>query len=119
MKKNRTRYFDLFSSASNLRGLQATYLKFAEYVDILEQIVYEKFKYCREKDSWVYRVQGNWKTIFFRFPKVISAACISLLCYSTTGLEFNLKLVGSLTKSGGQEIIAIKSHNVTLFNKFV
>ena len=34
-----TRYFYLFSGASNLRSLQATYLKFDEYVDILVQII--------------------------------------------------------------------------------
>ena len=40
----RTRYFDLFSGASNLRSLQAAYLKFFEYVDMLVQIIYAKFK---------------------------------------------------------------------------
>ena len=34
----------MFSNASNLRSLQATYLKFAEYVDILVQVIYVKFK---------------------------------------------------------------------------
>ena len=50
--QNHTHYFDLFSCASNLRSLQATYLKYlAEYVDKLVQIVYKKFKNHREKDN--------------------------------------------------------------------
>ena len=46
-----TRYFYMFSGASNSRSLQATYLKFAEYVDILVQIIYAKFKNDRTKNS--------------------------------------------------------------------
>ena len=44
--------FDLFSDASNLRSLQAAHLNFAEYVDILVQIGYAKFKNDSEKDNW-------------------------------------------------------------------
>ena len=41
----------MFSGASILRSLQATYLRFAEYVDILEQIISTTFKNDRAKDS--------------------------------------------------------------------
>ena len=41
----------MFSGASNSRSLQAIYLKFAEYVDILVQIIYAKFKNDRTKNS--------------------------------------------------------------------
>ena len=49
--QNRTHYYDLFSGASNLRSLQAIYLKFVEYVDILVQIVYAKFKHNKENNN--------------------------------------------------------------------
>ena len=73
-----TSYFDLFSGASNLRSLRTTYLKCAEYVDILKQIC----KIHEGKGQWLYRVQKNGKETFL-FPRRISAVCISLLCYST------------------------------------
>ena len=40
----------MFSGASNLRSLQPTYLKFAEYVDTLVQVIYAEFKNDRTKD---------------------------------------------------------------------
>ena len=40
-----------FSGVSNLRSLQATDLKFAEYVEISVQIIYTKFKNDRTKDN--------------------------------------------------------------------
>ena len=45
------RYFYLFSGASNLRSVQATYLKCAEYIDILVCIIHVKFKNDRTKDN--------------------------------------------------------------------
>ena len=57
--------FYLFSGVSNLRILQATYLKFAEYVDIVKQIIYAKFNNDRATNivytSLDYRVYGNGK----------------------------------------------------------
>ena len=53
-------FFYWFSGASNLRRLQATYLKFAEYVDILMQIIYAKLKEGRTKDNG-YIDARKWK----------------------------------------------------------
>ena len=41
----------LYVCDSNLSSFQATYLKFAEYVDIVVQIIYAKFKNYRSKDN--------------------------------------------------------------------
>ena len=41
----------MFPGTSNLRSLQATYMKFAEHVDIWVQIIYAKFKNDRAKDN--------------------------------------------------------------------
>ena len=47
-----THYFYMLLGASNLSSLQATYLlKFAEYVDIVGEIIYAKFKNDRAKDN--------------------------------------------------------------------
>ena len=66
-----TQYFDLFLGASNLRSLQATNLKCAEYVDILVQVTHAKFNNDRSHRK------GHFKKI-----ARISAVCISL-CYNS------------------------------------
>ena len=53
-------------------SLHATYLKFAEYVDKLVQIVYAEFKNDREKAYWVHE---NKKTFFI--------VCIPIKEYSS------------------------------------
>ena len=60
------------SGASNLRSLQATNLKCAEYVDKLVQVIHAKFKNDRSHRK------GHFKKIVR-----ISAVCISLLCYNS------------------------------------
>ena len=46
-----THYFYLFSSASNLKSTQATYLKIADYIHIFVQIIYTKFNNDRANDN--------------------------------------------------------------------
>ena len=79
--------------ASNLKSFQDMYLKFAENVDILLQIVYKKFENSGRKDNGILGAQ------FFFFPKMLLAACITLLCYSTMS-----KLQPSIVRDTGNNI---------------
>ena len=63
----------MFSGASNLKCLKATYLKFAIYVDILEHIIFAKLKNDRTKDNEFTRCTK----MEFLFPRKISTVCIS------------------------------------------
>ena len=60
----RAHYFDLCSGASNLRSLQATYLKFAEYVD-------NGINYLCKIQEWTMDILGarKWKRNFFFLSK--------------------------------------------------
>ena len=78
-KQLRPQMHSLFLSVFRcLRNIQVTYMKFAECINILELIIYAKFKNDRTKGMPRAR---KWKRIFF--SRMISAVCISLLCYST------------------------------------
>ena len=61
--QKRIRYFYQFSSASNLRSLQAAYLTFAEYVYLLVDIILAKN--YRTKDSEYTGCTKMEKYVFF------------------------------------------------------
>ena len=76
-----THYFYLFSGASNLRSLQNTYLKFAEYVDILAQIIYAKLN-DRAIDY------GYTRCMKFFFREVFQQSVFHC-CYSNVQIAIN------------------------------
>ena len=65
-----------------MRSLQATYLKFAECVDILVQVIYTKFKHDRVKDRGdIGCTKMEKKKNYFISEDFMY--CIPLLFYST------------------------------------
>ena len=66
-----------FSCVSNLRSFQAMYLKFADNVDILVQIVYAKFENHEKGKDKMYTGCTIMAT------KIFFLKMISLLCYRT------------------------------------
>ena len=74
-----TCYFYLFSGAPNWRSLQATYMKFVEYVDMLVEIVFAKFKNDRAKDSGNTGCTKMENNIFSRrFQQFVFYCCVTV-----------------------------------------
>ena len=89
--------FICFSSASNLRCLQATYMKFAEYIDILIQIIYAKVKNNRAKDNRDTRCTNmENKKFFFQegFQQSVFHCCVTMF-----------KLLPSIVRETGNNIL--------------
>ena len=83
-----------------IKTLQATFQKCAFYVDILVQITYVKsYKNSKMTGSRTMGTLGarKWEKVI---SKMVSAACISLLCYSTTS-----KLLRSIVRNSGNTCV--------------
>ena len=101
--------FYLFSGASNLRSLQATYPKCAEYIDILVYIIHAKFKSERTKDNGYTgctKMEKSIKTIGRR----ISAVCISFLYYSSMS-----KLLPPIGRDTGNNLFVQNANQLLYF----
>ena len=72
-------------------------MKCAEYIDILEQIIYEKFKNDSTKDNWYTGRTKMEKNIIFRegFKQSIFYCCVTVQCLNCHHILSEILITGN------------------------